>query len=80
MQERKFYPMITDTVRDLLDLCIKQEETATCLLILCFYPNVEDLDLDDSYNPQMPPIYRLLINELDRQYSRWNKGRNNGDI
>lgn len=66
----EFYPMITGTMKTILRLI---PENDPCLIdiidTLIEYP-----EHDKSDNPMVVAV----INELDRQYSRWNKGSNNG--
>lgn len=74
MAEKKkhvFYPMINKTVKNLLRL-VKFEDSWEILYILVSYPTYE-LDGDAAANP----LIDVLISELDRQYTRWNKGGEN---
>ena len=72
MQERKFYPMITNTMNNLLRL-VEPNDMWGIVDIICSYPNYE-LDGDLAAKP----IVNAMIDELNRQYARWNKGGENG--
>lgn len=72
MQERKFYPMITKTMNNLLRL-VDPYDMWEIVDVICSYPNYE-LDGDLAAKP----IVDAIIDELNRQYARWNKGGNNG--
>lgn len=72
MQEREFYPMITKTVKSLMELAKDNTERNTIFLILLRYPTDFLRTTIDN------PLYQALFLELDRQYARWNKGGNNG--
>lgn len=67
-KQYEFYPMITGTMKSILNL------TAECDLqhiikIILNYPNHKT---DGSL------LDKMIITELDRQYARWNKGGSNG--
>ena len=69
-KKREFYPMITSTVKTLIQ--VSDEDDAVWILIaLKNYPE----DFPEDYKS---PIIIALLEELDRQYARWNKGENNG--
>lgn len=70
-KEREFYPMITGTLKTLLPL-VEFGDEWQFIKIIVTYPNYE-LDQDLAINP----IALAVINELDRQYARWNKGGDN---
>lgn len=72
MQERTFYPMITKTMNHLLRL-VDQQDMRGIVDIICSYPKYE-LDGDLAAKP----IVDAIIDELTRQYTRWNKGGYNG--
>lgn len=72
MQERKFYPMITKTMNNLLRL-VDPYDMWGIVGVICSYPNYE-LDGDLAAKP----IVDAIIDELNRQYTRWNKGGING--
>ena len=72
MQERQFYPMITNTMNNLLQL-VESVDMADIVEIICAFPN-HKLDGDIAAKP----IVCAILNELNRQYGRWNKGGNNG--
>lgn len=63
----EFYPMITRTVKTLIGIVSKNEEK-NFLLILQNYPNIQVVDVNDA-----TPLLLALVQELDRQYTRWNK-------
>lgn len=68
-RKREFYPMITQTVKTLIQ--VSTQEDKTCILeLLKNYPYVEI-----KYKT---PVTIAVLNELDRQYARWDKGGNNG--
>lgn len=69
---REFYPMITRTVKELITLN-DSKNNFEFLVILQNYPDIQFIN-----NDYITPVCRMLINELDRQYERWNKGGNNG--
>lgn len=64
----EFYPMITRTVKTLIGIVSKNEEKKF-LLILQNYPNIQVVDT---------PLLLALVQELDRQYTRWNKEGDDG--
>ena len=69
-KKREFYPMITSTVKTLIQ--VSDEDDAVWILIaLKNYPE----DFPEDYKS---PIIIALLEELDRQYARWNKGESNG--
>jgi hypothetical protein len=67
----EFYPMITGTVRELIAIS-DIAEFATFLQILKDYPNLHDIK-----DEEVTPVLYMLIKELARQYSRWDKGGKN---
>lgn len=67
MQERKFYPMITNTMNNILRM-VDPLDMWEMVDIICSYPNHE---LDGELAAK--PIVGVLIGELNRQYARWNK-------
>lgn len=69
---REFYPMITQTVKGLIGNIVA-EDREKFLLILQNYPNIRVVDEKD-----MTALLLVLVSELDRQYTRWNKGGGNG--
>ena len=71
MKEHMFYPMITQTVKTLIQISDREDET-WILIVLKNYPYVE---IKDEYKS---PLIIALLDELDRQYARWEKGGNNG--
>lgn len=68
----EFYPMITRTVKTLIGIVSKNEEK-NFLLILQNYPNIQVVDVNDA-----TPLLLALVQELDRQYTRWNKEGDDG--
>lgn len=70
--KHEFYPMITGTMKTLLCLVQYGDEWQYLNLIMQ-YPNHE---LDGELAAD--PMAQAIINELDRQYTRWNKGGKNG--
>lgn len=69
-KKREFYPMITQTVKTLIQ--VSDEDDAVWILIaLKNYPE----EFPEDYKS---PIIIALLDELNRQYARWNKGENNG--
>lgn len=69
-KKREFYPMITQTVKTLIQ--VSNEDDAVWILIaLKNYPE----EFPEDYKS---PIIIALLDELNRQYARWNKGENNG--
>lgn len=68
----EFYPMITRTVKTLIGIVSKNEEK-NFLLILQNYPNIQVVDVNNA-----TPLLLALVQELDRQYTRWNKEGDNG--
>jgi hypothetical protein len=68
----EFYPMITRTVKTLIGIVSKNEEKKF-LLILQNYPNIQVVDVNDA-----TPLLLALVQELDRQYTRWNKEGDDG--
>lgn len=68
----EFYPMITATLRKVF--CLTNDEDLKDLLsIVLTYPNYS-IPSEISLNP----LVGILVDELDRQYARWNKGGING--
>lgn len=71
-KKHEFYPMISRTVKELIAICETKNESSF-LVILQNYPDIQFIDKEF-----ITPVNRMLINELDRQYTRWNKGCDNG--
>ena len=73
--ERKyeFYPMFTNTIKSILKSAQNNYiDLFECISIITEYPKKRTYkNITDS------TLHDLLVNELDRQYSRWNKGVNN---
>lgn len=65
---REFYPMITNTVKTLIKIASPNDLTGM-LFVLREYPAIKKL----SPIAKTPTI-EALLDELDRQYARWNKG------
>lgn len=73
MKQYVFYPMITSTLKTLLTVA-EPDDALTCLEILTTYPKYK-LDGDSAAKP----LVLAVLDELDRQYARWNHGgTNNG--
>lgn len=69
-KQYEFYPMITSTVKTIFSLVKNSEENTILIHCLFHYPLID-------YPEQMICDNRLLealIQELNRQYARWNKG------
>ena len=70
-RKHEFYPMITGTMKSLLNLFIPKDPYKLLRLqrIILEYPNhpQDDEILTD-------PIVIAITDELQRQYERWNKG------
>ena len=71
MQEHIFYPMVNRTIRSLISYA-DAEDQKRLLYLLLVYPNYELTQKDKTQ------LVMLVLNELDRQYIRWNKGGTNG--
>lgn len=71
MKEHVFYPMITQTLKSVLSLS-DPCDLWNYIDIIVSYP---DYKLDGE--SAVSPITDIIIKELDRQYSRWNKGVKN---
>lgn len=65
-KKREFYPMITQTVKTLINVS-DRDDSFWILLVLRDYPSI------DIPNESKSPIVHTLLDELDRQYARWNK-------
>jgi len=68
----EFYPMITGTIKTLIRV-VSPDEAEWFLTILKIYP-----DLKGAEEVYTSPTLAVLIDELDRQYARWDKGGANG--
>lgn len=66
--KHKFYPMITQTVKSLMAITLDNWNRTLIYYVLINYP---DIELEEG---KRSPVVNELIDELDRQYSRWNKG------
>ena len=66
MKTHEFYPMITGTMKTILTVTPEQNLSGI-IDILTTYPNYVNND---------NPFSKMVIDELDRQYARWNKGGN----
>lgn len=64
----EFYPMINTTLKKLLRLT-NQEDLPDIIDILLSYP-IYTIPSEITLNP----LVGMLVTELDRQYTRWNKG------
>jgi hypothetical protein len=79
MQERKFYPMLTQTIKSALRLA-DSSNIYIYVDLLVTYPQKSTYNAairEYVYSPS-DPIADIIIKELDRQYTRWNKGGING--
>lgn len=68
MKDKKFYPMITTTMNNILRL-VEPDDMWEVVEIICSYPKYEL-----SGDLAAKPIMNVIIDELDRQFARWNKG------
>lgn len=59
--------MITSTLQTLL-LVTDAGDACTCLEILVNYPDYKLSDIDAA-----KPVFAAIINELNRQYTRWDQ-------
>lgn len=70
-----FYPIVNQTVRSLISVAEEQIDRNFILYLLNTYPNQDENRIEswiaDGCNKT---ILFALLNELDRQYARWNKG------
>lgn len=75
MAEHIFYPIVTQTVRSLISVAEEQIDRNLILYLLNTYPHQDETRIDswivDGCNKT---ILFALLNELNRQYTRWNKG------
>lgn len=67
MKEHIFYPMVNRTIRSLISFADGKDQKLI-LYLLQVYP---DYLLEKKDKTQ---LILLLLNELDRQYMRWDKG------
>ena len=70
MKEHVFYPMVNKTIRTLLSIANTNECRLEILGILTTYPDYS-IKEDNA-------LIQAVIEELNRQYSRWNKGNDDG--
>lgn len=79
MQERKFYPMLTQTIKSALCLA-DTNELYYYIDLLVTYPKISQHNTasTEAFNKPRTPIAEIILKELDRQYARWNKGGING--
>lgn len=70
-RKHEFYPMLNRTMKTLICL-IQYGDEWKYLNLITQYPHYE-LDGDLAIDA----LAQAIINELDRQYSRWNKGGDN---
>lgn len=68
MSQHIFYPMLTGTLKSILST-IDPESAFDYILLILNYPNTQD----SLVNMKNDPIAKLIIDELNRQYMRWNK-------
>lgn len=79
MQERTFYPMLTQTIKSAL--CLADSSNIYIYVdLLVRYPQSSNYKatISESFNKPSDPIADIIIKELNRQYARWNKGGING--
>lgn len=78
MQERKFYPMLTQTIKSALCLA-DPSELWYYIDLLITYPEISSYNTAsrDAFNKPKTPIAEIILEELARQYTRWNKGGEN---
>jgi len=67
-RKREFYPMITNTMSNALQL-VNPLDMWDIVGVICTYPN-HKLNSDLATNP----IIDIILGELDRQYARWQRG------
>lgn len=67
-KKREFYPIITRTVKTLMAVTLSNWERNLIYYVFLNYPTI---DLEEG---KRSPVINELIDELDRQYTRWNKG------
>lgn len=79
MQERKFYPMLTQTIKSALCLA-ETNELYYYIDLLVTYPEItpHNAASREAFHHPRTPIAEIILKELDRQYARWNKGGLNG--
>lgn len=70
-RKRIFYPMITNTLKNVLQL-VDPLDMWEVVNVICEYPNLEL-----SGDLAAKPIIDIILGELDRQYARWNHGGDN---
>lgn len=73
-RKRIFYPMITSTLKNVLQL-VDPLDIYEVINVICAYPNHEL-----SGDLASKPIIEVILGELDRQYARWNHGGNDENI
>lgn len=71
-KKRIFYPMMTNTMKNVLQL-VDPLDMWEVVGVICTYPKYEL-----SGDLAAKPIIDIILGELDRQYSRWNKGGQDG--
>ena len=71
----EFYPMLTGTMKTIIAIAMEQfpDDCVDILSLLLSYPDTSIVNQNS-----MPQITKAAIDELDRQYTRWNKGGANG--
>lgn len=72
MKTHEFYPMISGTLKSLLTLPPKKD-LWEYIRVIIKYP---DYDFIGNGIDGTDGIMSAIINELNRQYARWNKGGN----
>ena len=69
MNDRIFYPMLTATMKSLLSLS-DPLDMYNYIDLMVQYPNYQM-----SKAVQNDKLAKLILQELDRQYARWQRGR-----
>lgn len=68
---REFYPLVSRTIKSLLKIPPK-DSLAEYVRVITEYPDYTFTNIDGT-----DAIMAAIIDELKRQYDRWNKGGNN---
>ena len=74
MSKHIFYPMINQTLKSLLKIP-SPELLPEYFKVVCEFPDYTFSNVDAT-----DPIMSAVIEELRRQYTRWDKGGNNENI
>lgn len=78
MSEHIFYPMVNQTVKNLVSVAENSTDIQLILYLLVSFPEWDSEKVDNFIQTKNgnSTICFALINELNRQYGRWNKGGN----